>query len=272
MKADDAEYHRRLHSSMKAVDPDAIFRQRTALFPKIRNMVGDGIETGRILDVAAGNGYASIYWAKRLPGVTVIAVEDSEVAALEVIPHFAAAHKVEGQVNALRASFDDLPEMEPFDLVLCFGALHHSPSLDKTFRSLVSALKPSGLLVAHEPVMPDKTTNRQYVDKYESVEMKEGVQVANYLRDDHFYRRSEYVVAAAHAGLDLRSFTRLSNERLWLKRFAQERQWRRWVKGHVKRAVKTADRTRHTPDYLRGLHSGLFVWSLSNVPWVPHAS
>ena len=272
MKAHDAEFHRRLHSSMKSSAPEMIFRQRTALFPTIRKIVGDDISGARILDVAAGNGYASIYWAKRLPGVAVVAIEDSEVAALDLIPRFVAAHGVEKQVTSLRASFDDLPDMEPFDLVLCFGALHHSSNLDKTFKSLLSVMKPGGLLVAHEPVMPDKTTNRQYVDKYQSVEIKEGVRAANYLRDDHFYRRSEYIVAAAHAGLDLQTFVRISNEDLWLRRYAQERQWKQWVGGQLRRFANSATLMQRTPDYLRGLTSGLFVWSPSNVPWIPHTS
>jgi len=70
-------------------------------------------------------------------------------------------------------------------------------------RSISSSLKDGAYLISQEPVMPNTTSNKNYIDKYGLIENKYGFSLRNGDRDDHFYREAEYIVAASFNQMDL---------------------------------------------------------------------
>lgn len=267
MQDKDSEFHNTLHESWLDINPADIFRQRVMLFNRILRSTGD-INGCRLLDVGAGSGYAGIWLAKRFPGLEVVALEASEKAAVELIPKMAQAHGVAGQVKGLHASFTDEIDTQKFDVVLSFGALHHSPDLLETMKNLTRVTRDEGWLFAHEPVMPDRTTNEQYVRKYESLEVKGDLQFRNMDRDDHFFRRSEYVCAAAHAGLDLIDEWKISNSSLWIRYDLDHRHFRSAAMTTVSVLQNKFKEDKQSPIYR--LHNRYFAWKPSGTRWIPH--
>jgi SAM-dependent methyltransferase len=61
--------------------------------------------------------------------------------------------------------FDD----NSFDLITCFGTLHHIPNVSFVLSELIRVLKPSGLLLLREPIisMGDWTAQRKGLTKHE---------------------------------------------------------------------------------------------------------
>ena len=56
----------------------------------------------------------------------------------------------------------------------------------------------------NEPSMKNKTSNEEYVKKYNSEEIFNGIKIKNYERNDKFYREAEYITSAVYAGFDLK--------------------------------------------------------------------
>ena len=105
MKQADSEYHSTIHTKFLEQDPQRLFlHQRVALFPRIIRSI-PSIRSARILDIGAGTGYAGIYLAKRFPNVSVVALEESSVAAEQLIPRMASTHGVADRVTVAYGSF-----------------------------------------------------------------------------------------------------------------------------------------------------------------------
>ncbi len=123
-------------------DPSEIFKDRVYVFERYEEKYGE--IHGNVLDVGAGNGYASIWLAKNCPKVKkIIALEASETAVTKLIPKNTKYHNVEGKVIPQFGSFDDL-ESEEFDFVIALGALHHSKNLRLTFTCISKLITSCG--------------------------------------------------------------------------------------------------------------------------------
>jgi SAM-dependent methyltransferase len=262
----DDELHARIHRAMMDVPPDAIFGPRVEVFARVEAALGVRVG-GRVLDVGCGNGYASIWLAQHRDVTEVVALEGSPAAVEELIPRNVAHHGVEDRVTPRLATFDAIGETDAYDFAVAFGALHHSACLYSTFASVARALKPGGFLIAHEPVMPDATTNRRYVDKYDVVEEKYGLSIRNGDRDDHFFRHAEYVVAGAFNQLDLRL-----DESGDAQRSSLAGRLRAVARGLLKARSSgpAPDRPPRVSDYTEGLEARILVFEKSEVPYVPH--
>lgn len=202
MKQEDTILHKHIHENMMRVDPKDIFTPRVHVFEKVERVLKRRIG-GVVLDVGSGSGYASIWLAKNRKMKRVFALEASDQAVRKLLPRNIRYHNVGNVVEPVLASFDNIPFHQVMDFVVAFGALHHSPCLWSTMRSISGALKEGGYLIAQEPVMPNNTTNAQYIRKYDIMEKRFGIEIRNGDRDDHFFRESEYITAAAFSGLDL---------------------------------------------------------------------
>ncbi len=93
------------------------------------------------LDVGCGSGRWT--YALAMLGAKVVAVDFSD-AAVEVTRKVT---KGIGEVQVIQASLFHLPfEAEQFDLVVCWGVLHHTPNTERAFRTIAPLVKPGGLL------------------------------------------------------------------------------------------------------------------------------
>lgn len=198
----DKKLHEEIHKEMMTIHPDNIFSPRVNVFEAVNKRINVK-PNGKVVDIGCGNGYASIWIAKNYSVKKVFALEASQEAIDELLPRNIQHHNVENIVSPLNGSFDDLPFNSEIDYIVSFGALHHSTCLLTTMKSISKSLINGGYLVAQEPVMPNETTNQDYIDKYNIPENRFGLEMKNGDRYDRFFREAEYIAAAAFSGLDL---------------------------------------------------------------------
>jgi SAM-dependent methyltransferase len=129
----------------------------------------------RVLDIGAGRGWASKYFALR--GCRAVAVEivpDDQVGLgrMRTICERAGTF-CEGVI----ADFCHLPFAdESFDAVFACGSLHHSESLAQLTSSIARVLKPSGRLVAvNEPCIAEHEDEAKLVQEHASRELSHGI-------------------------------------------------------------------------------------------------
>lgn len=260
MNEKDFKLHNEIHKGMMDVSPDDIFTPRVNLFKQVQKALNLTI-SGKAVDIGCGNGYASIWLAKNMEMDTVYAVEASEAAVAELLPRNIKHHSVEGTVMPTLASFDDLPFSSEIDYVVSFGALHHSDCLLTTMKSINNALKNGGYLITQEPVMPNETSNQDYIDKYNIIENRYGMTMKNGERNDRFFREAEYLSAAAFSGLDLvlyQDFTSIG------------------IKGKINELIRNIllklhllkDKNQHK--YLKTITKKVMVFRKNETDYIPH--
>ena len=79
-------------------------------------------------------------------------------------------------------------------------------------KSFNKALKYKGFLIMNEPSMENKTSNEDYVKKYNTEEFFNGVKIKNYERNDKFFREAEYITSAVYSGFDLKHTSLFENK------------------------------------------------------------
>lgn len=198
----DQQLHQAIHQHMMDTNPDQIFSHRVNVFDEVEQKLAIRVN-GTVLDIGCGSGYASIWLAKNRDVTKVYAQEASEQAVKQLLPRNINHHRVGEKVEPIAGSFDAIPFENSLDFVVSFGALHHSTCLYSTMSSIANALKDGGYLISQEPVMPNTTSNQDYIDKYNILENRFGMQIRNGDRNDNFFREAEYITAAAFSGLDL---------------------------------------------------------------------
>lgn len=117
-----------------------------------------------VLDVATGGGHTALKFA---PHVAQVIASDLTPKMLEA----AAAHLAEkgaGNVSFQQADAEALPfEDSRFDLVTCRIAPHHFPDAAQFVREAARVLKPGGLLLVQDHVLPEDADSAAYVDAFE---------------------------------------------------------------------------------------------------------
>ena len=115
--------------------------------------------------------------------------ENSKIAVESLIPKNIKYFNVQNKVETLLGSFEELEFESYFDFIISMGSLHHSNCLFKSMKSLNKALKNKGFLIMNEPSMENKTSNEDYVKKYNTEEFFNGVKIKNYERNDKFLEK-----------------------------------------------------------------------------------
>lgn len=103
--------------------------------PSFENVLGFGSARGFEFDVIAG----------RIKKITIVEPSDNLVSSRigSVVPSY-----VKPSVSGL-LSFPD----NCFDLITCFGTLHHIPNVTYVINELIRVLRPNGFLLIREPVI-----------------------------------------------------------------------------------------------------------------------
>lgn len=260
----DAEYHSALHENKVEQGDFYTLPARSALISEIRERFSSD-RLLRCLDLGAGDGYMSAVLARAFPRSDVTALEVSKVAVTKLIPSRAEALGVLGRVNAVEGSFHDLSSLGQFDIIVAFGALHHSPRLTKVLGQISSHLNQTGLLFAHEPVSPDSVLSRDLLDFYAQEKTQFGITVRRTERHDYFYRLSEYLAAAWSSGLELEASLPRPMSRLQMRAEIDQRNFARALLYGLRiLKSKLEYRPQMTPE------NRLFIWSKLNRDVVPH--
>ncbi|WP_116203951.1 class I SAM-dependent methyltransferase [Amycolatopsis circi] len=124
--------------SMEATAESGDFSKRHLGNPVLLRLLGD-VRGRRVLDAGCGNGYFSRILAGR--GAEVTGVEPAES-----LISFAREKSAEG-ISYLQADLAELPELEPFDAVVCSMVLMAIPDWKPAMRACVEAVRPGGLFV-----------------------------------------------------------------------------------------------------------------------------
>lgn len=108
----------------------------------------------KILELGAGAGEASVYFAKKNADVTATDISNG---MLEVVKQLAVKHKV--PVKCVKCSSDMLPfESNIFDVVYAANLLHHV-DIEKTIIEARRVLKPEGLFISWDPLAHNPVIN-----------------------------------------------------------------------------------------------------------------
>ncbi|WP_037370273.1 class I SAM-dependent methyltransferase [Amycolatopsis orientalis] len=124
--------------SMEATAESGDFAKQHLVNPVLLRLLGD-VHGRRVLDAGCGNGYFSRMLAAR--GAEVTGVEPAES-----LISFAREKSGDG-ISYLRADLTRLPELEPFDAVVCSMVLMAIPDWKPAMRACVEAVRPGGLFV-----------------------------------------------------------------------------------------------------------------------------
>lgn len=143
----------------------------------------------RALDVATGGGHTALKFA---PHVAEVVASDLTPQMLDAAQAFIAAQGA-SNIQFKLADAEDLPfEDNSFDLVTCRIAPHHFPHIDQFVCEAARVLKPDGLLLVQDQIVPEDADTAHAVDNFER------------LRDpshSHAYSENEWKRAFAATGL-----------------------------------------------------------------------
>ena len=198
----DIELHDLKYENLISKDPEEIFKPRIEILSHFQKKIKK--INGNVLDIGAGSGYASIWLAKNSNANKIICLENSKFAVDRLIPKNIKYHKVEDKIDVQLGSFEDLQFNDNFDFIISFGSIHHASCLFTCMNSLYKALKNNGYLIMSEPSMDNSTSNEDYIKKYNTEEIFEGIKIKNYERNDRFFREAEYITSAVYSGFDLK--------------------------------------------------------------------
>ena len=171
----DIELHNKKHLDQLEQNPEFIFKPRIKTLDYFQKKVKR--IHGKVLDIGAGNGYASIWLAKNSDAEKIICLENSKAAVEKLIPSNIKYHKVDNIVEAKIGSFEDLRFKDYFDFIISFGSIHHSNCLLTCMLSIFNSLKKDGYLIMNEPSMNNFVSNEDYIKKYNSDEIFQGKKI-----------------------------------------------------------------------------------------------
>ncbi|WP_370935237.1 class I SAM-dependent methyltransferase [Amycolatopsis sp. cg13] len=124
--------------SMEATAANGDFSKEHLVNPVLLRLLGD-VRGRRVLDAGCGNGYFSRMLAERGASVTGVEPAGSLISF--------AREKSAADISYLQADLAHLPELEPFDAVVCSMVLMAIPDWKPAMRACVEALRPGGLYV-----------------------------------------------------------------------------------------------------------------------------
>ncbi|KAA3643343.1 MAG: class I SAM-dependent methyltransferase [Chloroflexi bacterium] len=117
-----------------------------------------------VLDIATGGGHTALKFA---PHVAKVVASDLTPQMLAAAEKHIRAQGVEN-VEFKQVDAEDLPFTDNrFDLVTCRIAPHHFPHADQFVLESARVLKPGGLFLLQDHVLPEDEDTANYVDSFE---------------------------------------------------------------------------------------------------------
>ncbi len=119
-----------------------------------------------VLDVATGGGHTALKFAPHVARVVASDLTPNMLAAAEKFITSKAMHNVDFR----EADAENLPfEAGQFDLVTCRIAPHHFPDVPRFVAEAMRVLKPGGLLLVQDQMLPSDLYDGGYVDAFEKL-------------------------------------------------------------------------------------------------------
>ena len=210
LKKGEVELHEKIHGIWhnqnniysKPKKIDLILQAEKGLDKKI---------SGNVLDIGCSNGYSSVYIVKNRNIDQVHSLECNINCVNLLIRSNYQYHNIpEEKYELILGSFNEIHYKNYYDFVISLGAIHHSGNLLKTMTEINSCLKVGGYFIANEPYMNDFTSNQIYIEKEEIFKNVQGlVNTKESERDDHFFRKCEYLTAFYHSGFEIIKFIKI---------------------------------------------------------------
>lgn len=202
LKDREIEIHEKLHKYKKNKGNFNSNQTRIEHIQTAEQIIGKQIR-GEVLDIGSGNGYSSVYLSKR-KDIKVYSME-CNVEGVDLIDENFKHNKIDkNKYETVLGSFNNIPLKDHFDFILSLGTLHHSSNLYKTLSELYSSLRHGGYIIAHEPYMDDTTQNEYFINKSNNIKNFQGIEnIREGDRDDHFFRRCEWLTACYHSGFEV---------------------------------------------------------------------
>ncbi len=117
-----------------------------------------------VLDIATGGGHTALKFAPIVKNVVATDLTPKMLSAAEIFIIEQGVNNIEFRL----ADGENLPFVEPiFDLVTCRIAPHHFPDCARFIREGSRVLKPGGMLLVQDHVLPEDETAARYVDSFE---------------------------------------------------------------------------------------------------------
>lgn len=103
---------------------------------------------GRVLDLGCGGGWTSVFFARY--GYDVVG-QDIAQDMIDLAYENKRLNAIDGNLNFIRADYENLTFSNEFDCAIFFDCLHHADDELAAIRSAYNALRPGGVLLTHEP-------------------------------------------------------------------------------------------------------------------------
>lgn len=201
LRSGERMLHEKIHA-IKYFNHDFQARPDRLEYLRLGEKVAGKTISGTVLDIGCGNGYSSVHICETRDIKQVHAMECDVPAVDKLIrANFNNSNVPEELYKLILGSFNKINNKEYYDFVISLGAIHHSSNLLVTMREIYDCLKPGGFFIAHEPYLADTTQNSEYIEKSQTFKNVQGlIRVRESERDDHFFRKCEYMTAFYHSG------------------------------------------------------------------------
>lgn len=119
--------------------------------PIIKSLIPHLAQGSKCLEIGSGSGYGSISLVREFPGIKLTAT-DLDEAQIEEAERNIGRAGLRGRIELKQADATNLPfPAQSFDLVVCYGALHHIPEYEKAIQEMFRVLKQGSKLLVAEP-------------------------------------------------------------------------------------------------------------------------
>lgn len=119
-----------------------------------------------MLDIATGGGHTALKFAPHVSAVVATDLTPNMLQAAQIFIQSRGLKNVHFQIT----DAENLPfESGYFDLVTCRIAAHHFPNVQRFIQESARVLKPAGMLLVQDHLLPENDADARYIDAFEKL-------------------------------------------------------------------------------------------------------
>lgn len=180
-------------------------------------------EAAAILDVGCGDGGITALIAKRFTSATVTGIDLSS----SMIDYAKTAHKEIDNLSFAEGDVTKLEDIESYDLIVSFAALHWVKEQEEALSRMARALKPEGKILIQIPLelpAPFQSSLNELLSRSEWEEKFRGFEPPW-----TFYRLGQYQFYLYDAGLEVSNMTVFVSDETYASQFVFQETVRQWL-------------------------------------------